>query len=189
MNSPKAANLALDRTALAQVAEPILRAHGAELVDVEYKTEPGGWVLRFYVEKLGSSVVKADTKSAAVDLELCANVARELSPALDVLDAIPHKYSLEVSSPGVERPLRTQADFERFAGSKAKVVLHEPVDGQKVFVGHLGSVDGDGLHIEVASKTHIVKLENIQRARLVFEFGSSQPAKGRARHAGPKQRK
>src|SRR5688572_547357 len=113
--------LPFDRARLEVVVGPVLRAHGAELVDVEFKSEPVGWVLRVFVEKLGSAACLADTKAAAVDVDLCASVARELSPALDVADFIPHRYHLEVSSPGVERSLRAAQDFVRFGGKKAKL--------------------------------------------------------------------
>src|SRR5437763_15348932 len=84
----------LDRDRLDAVIAPIARAHGAEIVDVELKSEPQGWVLRIYVEKLGSQERNASTQDAAVDLTLCSNVARELSPALDVVDVVPHRYHL-----------------------------------------------------------------------------------------------
>src|SRR5690348_8360108 len=92
----------IKRDRLAAIVEPIVRAHGAEVVDFEFKSEPGGWVLRVFVEKLGSAEALASTEQAAVDLDLCASVARDLSPALDVADLIPHRYHLEISSPGIE---------------------------------------------------------------------------------------
>jgi N utilization substance protein A len=110
---------ALDVARLRAVIEPICRAHGADLVSAELKNE-SGWVLRVFVEKIG-------TESA--DLDLCAAVSRDLSPALDVADLISHHYNLEVSSPGLERPLHGEADFRRFAGRKAKVKLREQAEG------------------------------------------------------------
>ena len=91
----------IDRVALDRVIDPIVRAHGAEVVDVEFKTERGAWVLRVSVEREGASERLLSTRDAAVNLELCANVSRDLSPALDVADLIQHPYQLEVSSPGV----------------------------------------------------------------------------------------
>jgi ribosome maturation factor RimP len=107
-----------DLAALTRVVEPIVRAHGAEVVDLELRSERGGWILRVYVEKAGASENGLSTRDAAVNLELCANVSRDLSPALDVADLIAHAYELEVSSPGVERPLKTPRDYTRFAGQK-----------------------------------------------------------------------
>jgi ribosome maturation factor RimP len=167
----------IDRDALLRVVEPVVRAHGAELVDIELKPDRGGWVLRVYVEKAGAAAAALSTRDAAVDLELCANVSRDLSPALDVVDLIPHAYSLEVSSPGVERPLKTAADFARFAGQKAKVRLRDPVGGQRVIVGILqGFADGK-VRVSESGRTHEVPLAGIDRARLVFEL-TPQAKKG-----------
>jgi ribosome maturation factor RimP len=162
-----------NRAALERVVEPIARAHGAEVVDLELKTERGSWVLRVYVEKAGASVQNLSTRDAAVNLELCANVSRDLSPALDVADLIPHAYHLEVSSPGVERPLRGERDFTRFAGQKAKLRLREAVDGQRVLVGALDGVSEGKVRVALGTSTREVPLSSVESARLVFEFGSS----------------
>jgi ribosome maturation factor RimP len=151
----------VDLARLRAVIEPIARAHGADVVSVELKNE-SGWVLRVFVEKIGTETA---------DLELCASVSRDLSPALDVADLIPQHYSLEVSSPGLERPLTTEADFVRFAGRKAKIKLaHEASSTQKVFVGELGPVAGGTLTIREGSKDQKVTLADIEKARLVFEI-------------------
>jgi ribosome maturation factor RimP len=162
---------AIDRTRLDAVVDPIARAHGAEIVDVEFKSEQGGWILRIYVEKLGSADTNADTRDAAVDLDLCSGVARDLSTALDVADLIPHRYSLEISSPGVERPLKKERDFVRFAGKKAKLKLHAASQGEKVVTGILGGVDGGKVKVTDGSRVHLIPLDQIASARLVFEFG------------------
>lgn len=165
----------VDRERLDAVIEPVVRAHGAELVDVELKNETG-WVLRVYVEKLGAAETRMSTKDAAVNLELCSNIARDLSPALDVADPIPHRYNLEVSSPGVERPLKKDADFLRFAGEKAKVKLKNAVAGQKVLVGTLGSLEGGVVTLVDGERSYPVPTADIVSARLVFEFGpASRP--------------
>jgi ribosome maturation factor RimP len=164
----------LDRGALQRVVEPIVRAHGAELVDMELRSERGGWVLRIYVEKSGAAASQMSTRDAAIDLELCAKVSRDLSPALDVLDLIPHAYHLEVSSPGVERRLRTERDFTRFAGHKAKLKLREAVDGQRVLVGSLEGVAEGKVRVALGAHVHEVPLSSVDSARLVFEFGSKQ---------------
>jgi ribosome maturation factor RimP len=169
----------IDPAALARVVEPIVRAHGAEVVEMEFKTDRGGWVLRVSVERAGASELRMSTRDAAVDLELCASVSRDLSPALDVADLIPHAYHLEVSSPGVERPLRGEPDFIRFAGQKAKLRLREPIGGsldkpgQRVVVGKLGGVAQGCVRVLDGEDSREVPLSNVERARLVFEFGSS----------------
>ncbi len=175
---PKASST-FDRERLNAVIAPVVHAHGGEVVDVELKTETGGWVLRIFVEKLGAAETNLTTEQAAVDLELCSNVARDLSPALDVADLIAHRYHLEISSPGVERPLRDRRDFSRFAGQKAKLKLHHAVDGQKVLVGILGGLEGDDVLVEDSGRHHRVPFAEVSQARLVFEFGPrARPGKG-----------
>ena len=174
------------------MVSPVVRAHGGEVVDLEWKQESGGWVLRVFVEKAGAAANKLSTRDAAVDLELCAEVSRDLSPALDVVDLIPHAYHLEVGSPGVERSLRGASDFARFVGQKAKLKLREPVGGQRVVVGVIHGVDGACVSVNEGSRTHDVPLAVIERARLVFEI-ITQP-KGHAKKSSPvgrehKQRK
>lgn len=160
----------IDRARLLAVIEPVVSAHGAELCDFELKNE-NGWVLRIYVERLGAAANKLSTKAAAIDLDRCSSIARDLSPALDVADPIPYRYHLEVGSPGVERPLRKPEDYERFAGEKAKLKLRTGVAGQKVLVGKLGPVAAGVLSLEDGGKTYPVPLDDIVSARLVFEFG------------------
>ena len=160
----------IDRARLLAVIEPVVSAHGAELCDFELKNE-NGWVLRIYVERLGAMANKLSTKAAAVDLDLCSLIARDLSPALDLADPIPCRYHLEVGSPGVERPLRKAEDYVRFAGEKAKLKLRAGVAGQKVLVGKLGAVEGNVLTLEDGVKAYPVPLDDIVSARLVFEFG------------------
>jgi len=159
------------------VAEPIVRAHGGEVVDVEFRREPVGWILRLYVEKNGATEKQMSVRDAAVDLSLCAGVSRDLSPALDIADLVPHAYHLEVSSPGVERRLRSQGDFVRFAGQKAKLRLREPVSASgarhRVVVGTIGAVANAAVTVVEGQHSHEIPLSSIESARLVFEFGSS----------------
>jgi ribosome maturation factor RimP len=176
----------IDRDALVRVVEPIAVAHGAELVDIEFRREQHGWVLRVFVEKEGASAQGLSTRDAAVDLDLCAGISRDLSPALDVADVIPHAYHLEVSSPGVERPLRGEGDFVRFAGHRAKLRLRDPIRdaagavGQRVVVGTLGAVAEGTVILLEGGRSRQIPLGSIESARLVFEFGSAKP-QGRAK--------
>jgi ribosome maturation factor RimP len=174
----------LDRVRVDAVIDPVVRAHGAEVVDLEFKSEPGGWVLRVFVEKLGSADSNADTRDAAVDLDLCSGVARDLSPALDVADVIPHRYHLEISSPGVERPLRKERDFVRFTGKKAKLKLTASAasHGEKVVVGILAGVEAGKVKVTDGSRQHAIPLDQVATARLVFEFGPA-PKPGKANKA------
>ena len=177
----------IDRDALLRVVEPVARAHAAEVVDLEFRSEPSGWVLRLFVEKLGASDKNLSTRDAAVDLELCAAISRDLSPALDVADLISHAYHLEVSSPGVERPLRHERDFARFAGQKAKLKLLRSPDarrgearGSRVVVGVLGGVVDGKIRITDGRDVLEVPLRDVEAARLVFEFGTTAAPPRRA---------
>jgi ribosome maturation factor RimP len=172
----------IDRDALQRVVDPVAHAHGAEVVDMELKPDRGRWILRVYVEKAGAAASNLSTRDAAVDLELCANVSRDLSPALDVADLIPHAYNLEVSSPGIERPLRAERDYVRFTGEKAKLKLREPVGGQRVVVGVLDGVQGGKLRVKEGSRVHEVPLSSVDSARLVFEFGASGGREHKRKH-------
>ncbi|MBK6694264.1 MAG: ribosome maturation factor RimP [Myxococcales bacterium] len=180
----------LDRARLDPVLAPIARAHGAEVMDVEFKSEPSGWVLRIFVEKFGSAERKASTREAAVDLDTCSKIARDLSPALDVVEVVAHRYHLEVSTPGVERPLRTEADFSRFAGEKAKVKLERAVQGQKVLVGILGETKGGSVTLVDGPRSYEFLVADVTSARLVFEFPKSEkPGKGPGKKGAPTSRR
>jgi ribosome maturation factor RimP len=122
------------------------------------------------VEKAGAGARALSTRDAAVDLDLCAAISRDLSPALDVADLVPTAYTLEVGSPGIERRLRGERDFARFAGEKARLRLREPVDGARVVVGVLGGVDGGAVRVAEGPRTHDIPLALVESARLVFEL-------------------
>jgi ribosome maturation factor RimP len=175
---PPSSARGIDRGRLEAVLEPIARAHGAEIVDFEWKSEQGGWVLRIFVEKLGSAEANLTTQQAGVGLELCAAVARDLSPALDVASLVNHRYHLEVSTPGIERPLRGPRDYARFAGQKAKLWLKVPVAGQKVVLGVLRAATESRVALDLGSRTHEIPFEDIASGHLVFEFGPA-PKPGR----------
>lgn len=180
MLAPASTRSLVDLARLAAVIDPVALAHGAEVAFVEFKNE-AGWILRVYVEKAGSADHNSDTKDSSVDLDLCSAVARDLSPALDVADLIPHRYHLEVSSPGLERPLLAERDYVRFAGKKAKLKLTRAVGGQKVVVGILGGVDKNKLiTVRDGSRSYEVPLADVEKARLVFEFGPA-PKPGKKR--------
>ena len=114
-------------------ALPIASALGAEIVDVEWVKESGEWTLRLFI----------DRESQPVDHDLCEAVSRRLSDALDEADPIEQDYILEVSSPGIERPLKKPQDYQRFAGSLAAVKLFAPVDGKKEYQGILVGLEND----------------------------------------------
>jgi ribosome maturation factor RimP len=110
-------------------------------------------------------------EGAAVTVDDCANVSRDVSAILDVEETIDHHFILEVSSPGLDRPLRHERDYRRFTGRLAKIVVAEAVDNQKHFAGRLQGLERDAVIIETApGKRHMLPLSLITRARLDVEF-------------------
>jgi ribosome maturation factor RimP len=149
------------------VAGRVASSYGLELFDVQYKREGRGWVVRVQIDRPGP----AATAEESVSIEDCANVSRELSAILDVEDFIPATYTLEVSSPGLDRPLRHADDYRRFAGRRAKLVTREPVDAQTFLRGRLDGLDDDTVLLDGEDgKRHRVPLGVITRANLEVEF-------------------
>lgn len=149
------------------MAGRVASGYGLELFDVQFRREASGMVLRVQIDRPGP----ASSAEDSVSVEDCARVSRDLSALLDVDDVVPTAYTLEVSSPGLDRPLRSADDYRRFAGRRAKVVMREPVDKQSFFRGTLGGVDGDAVTIETDDgKQHRVPLGAITRANLEVEF-------------------
>ena len=152
------------------IAERVAGSYGLEIYDVQYRRESSGWVLRIFLD-----VPDTDERPAAADASVtvddCANVSRDVSAILDVEEAIDHHFILEVSSPGLDRPLRHERDYRRFAGRLAKIVVAEAVDNQKHFAGRLHGLERDGVVIETApGKRHVIPLSLIKRANLDVEF-------------------
>lgn len=166
----------VDLDAMRELASPLLLAHGLELVDLELTGGPLRRVLRVTIERPeGRDGVEA---GPAVTLDDCVRVSRDLSTALDVEDLVEANYSLEVSSPGLDRPLTQLSDFRRQLGKLAKVRLIEPAaDGQRVLRGTIADVEVDRIVMKVDGNLHEVRLENVKEAKLVFELGG-QPKKG-----------
>lgn len=135
--------------------EPHLNEQGYELVEVEFGQHGHVWVLRIYVDREGG-----------ITLNDCAAVTHLLNPLLDASDLIGGRYTLEVSSPGFDRPVRKPHDFERFAGERIKVRTHLPVDGRKRFAGVLKGVADGIVMVECEDASHGICIENIQRANL-----------------------
>jgi len=149
------------------VAGRVAASYGLEIFDVQFRREAPGMILRVRIDRPGP----AASAEESVSVEDCARVSRDLSAVLDVEDIVPTAYTLEVSSPGLDRPLRRPDDYRRFAGRRAKVVMRERVDGQGFFKGRLGGVDGAEVVIEADDgRTHRVPLNLITRANLEVEF-------------------
>jgi ribosome maturation factor RimP len=139
-------------------AEELLPSMGLELVEVQFRREQHGWVLRLLIDA-----------EEGITLDHCSKVSREVGVYLDVEDLIGHAYHLEVSSPGLERRLARITDFERFCGSKAKIRLHQAIDDEKVVVGEIVNVSGNDIEMEMENgKRVVISFDLISRARLAI---------------------
>ena len=160
------------------VAERVARSYNMEIFDVQFRREPVGWMLRVFVDvpfdpdaPWADDAERRRGADASPTIEDLEHISRDLSAVLDVEETIDHSYTLEVSSPGLDRPLRTEADYRRFAGRLAKLVVSQPVDRQTHFEGHLGGVENGFVIIETTpGKRQLIPLTLITRARLEVEF-------------------
>ncbi|KPK87991.1 MAG: hypothetical protein AMJ94_16125 [Deltaproteobacteria bacterium SM23_61] len=141
-----------------EVVEPILESQGFELVDLEYQRESQGWVLRIYLDREGG-----------VSLDDCAGVSHEVGAILEVKDLIPSAYILEVSSPGLTRPLKKPEDFNRFRNQMVKIKLYEPLEGRRNFKGTLLGLEGDRVRVEVEQRVYELPLQGIAKANLEID--------------------
>jgi len=141
-----------------QVVEPILESQGFELVDLEYQRESQGWVLRIYLDREGG-----------VSLDDCAGISHEVGAVLEVKDLIPSAYILEVSSPGLTRPLKKPEDFNRFRNQMVKIKLYEPLDGRRNFKGTLLGLEGDRVRVEAEQQVYELPLQRIAKANLEID--------------------
>ena len=149
------------------IAERVAATRSLVIWDIQSRREASGHVVRIFIDRPGPSA----TPEESVSIEDCEQVNRELSTILDVEDPLPFAYTLEVSSPGLDRPLRGPEDYRRFAGRFAKVVVSEPVDNQKAFEGHLRGIDGDDVLLEAPNRRmHRLPYRLITRGRLDVEF-------------------
>jgi ribosome maturation factor RimP len=151
------------------VAARVAEDYGLDIFDVQFRREAGGMVLRVQIDRPGP----AATAEECVSVEDCARVSRDLSAVLDVDDVVPIAYTLEVSSPGLDRPLRGLDDYRRFAGRRAKLVMREAVDGQTYFKGRLGGVADTARAVLIDAddgRRHFVPVDIITRANLEVEF-------------------
>jgi ribosome maturation factor RimP len=146
--------------ALVRLLEPPIEALGFELVEVEFAREGRGGVLRIFIDR------RAEDSAAGVTVDDCARVSHAVSEVLEIQDPIKGHYTLEVSSPGFDRILRTRAHFERFVGERIIAELKLPMDGRRRFIGLLKSVSSGTIVVEVDGKACALPLDRIQKARL-----------------------
>lgn len=161
-----------DQTAVRAAAEPVLSSLGLELVDVEFEGSGRARTVRLRVDRDGG-----------VDLDALAEATGPVSDALDAAGAVTGPYNLELSSPGVERPLRRPSDFRRFVGTTVSVKTHDPVDGARRHRGVLVAADDDGIDVEVDGEARRFPYDGIASARTVFEWGPAPKPIGPAKQA------
>ena len=135
---------------------------GYELVHVEYQPRRDSSVLKIYIDRPGG-----------VTVDDCQRVSRHVGVMLDVEDLIPHRYTLEVSSPGIERPLFKPEDYKRFSGKEVRLTTLEKIEGRKNFVGYLRGIEEGVVEFESEGKTIKVPFRSIRKANLVYRFDNS----------------
>ncbi|MGI6038550.1 MAG: ribosome maturation factor RimP [Limnochordia bacterium] len=140
-----------------EIAEDLAPSFDCEIVDVTYKKEGGQWFLRVFIDKPNG-----------VTIEDCSLFSQALSSKLDEVDPIPGSYMLEVSSPGVERPLKKPADFQRFCGEEVQVRTYAPIDGRKNWRGRLVAYEEGTIKLDVAGKEVSLPLDKVAKAHLTF---------------------
>ncbi|MFN3310419.1 MAG: ribosome maturation factor RimP [Thermomonas sp.] len=150
---------------IAALLSPTVAAMGLELLGIEYLPAPGGATVRLYID-----VPAAEAATRMVGIEDCEAVSREVSAQLDVEDPISGNYTLEVSSPGIDRPLFGAAQFARFVGETAKVTLKLPQDGRRRLQGGILRVEGDTVVFALDGAEFAVAAANIDKARLVPDW-------------------
>ena len=173
-----------DTQDLWNLVEPYVRDAGFDLVEVQSGREPSGWIVRLFIDRPAAAPASGGTEGpGSADSELgvshldCERVSRDISAALDVADLIPHAYELEVSSPGLDRPLRRLQDFSRFTGREARIRMTEGVDGRRNFSGRIAGVEAapaaglDGfVAIECDGRTYHLPVGDIAKANLVPDW-------------------
>jgi ribosome maturation factor RimP len=186
------------QTKLISIIEPVLESQGYELVALSFVLEQPGWVLRVAVDlPLDASTPLGTVPEDRVDLEDCENVSRELSAVLDVDDPITQAYQLEVSSPGIDRPLRKASHFQHFAGSEAKITLAVPItthsptgtpNERRNFRGTLAGLDasGNAVEIDVDGQRFSLPIADIDTAHLIPDWDAVMAGKSGLGAKAPK---
>lgn len=144
---------------VAEFAGPIVNNHSFELVDVEFIKEGTNWYLRIYIDKSGG-----------ITIDDCKIVSEEISDILDKKDPIDQSYFLEVSSPGLDRPLKKDSDFEKFKGELVEVKVYKPIDGRKVFEGELIGLIDNKIVIKIDDEDAEFKKDQVAVVRRVIKF-------------------
>lgn len=145
------------------LAEPYVRDAGFDLIEVQFGREQRGMVLRLFIDRPEG---KSD-ETGGINVDDCERVSRDVSAALDVADKIPQAYQLEVSSPGLDRPLRRERDFARFVGESARIRLTEGVEGRRNFTGTIRGAKDGRVEIACDGRSYELPIDDITRASLI----------------------
>ena len=165
------------RDRIRAVAERVARSYGLDVFDVHFRRESHGWVLRVILDRpyLPDAAADAGHPEESIGIAECQKVSEDLSAILDVEEdtlglSLPDNYTLEVSSPGLDRPLRGAEDYRRFRGRLAKIVAREPVQGQSAFAGRIEGLEDGSVLLTEGRRTHRIPLALVSRAHLDVEF-------------------
>lgn len=156
-------NISVIRDRVFSLIEPVLQDIGFELVEVEYLTMHGRWILRLYIDKEGG-----------VTIDDCADVSRDLGDIIDVKEVIDHEYVLEVSSPGLNRPLRKEKDFIKAIGSRIKLKMIRDLEGQKNFTGRLKDYNNRTIYLETEGKLIELPFDDVEKSNLIYDFNDNK---------------
>jgi ribosome maturation factor RimP len=152
------------RAAIWDLVEPVIEAAGLELIEVEYQREPHGWVLRLFIDR-----------EEGVGLDDCAQMSRVIGDLMDVTDPVPNAYHLELSSPGLNRPLRRPQHYKKYIGQVIELRTIVPAGSRRKFKGILLAADDSQITLECAGQAHLIQLSNVEKARLRY-FESQERA-------------
>jgi len=153
------------------ISERVAGSFGLQVFDVVLRRESRGWVLRVFLDKPGAdSDSSTDPTQESITLGDCQRVSRDLSAVLDTSFTFEHGYTLEVSSPGLDRPLRHLDDCRRFKGRLAKVVVDRAIDGVNYIAGRIDGVEEEDLLIDTGRNVHRIPWSTVTRAQLEVDF-------------------
>ena len=155
-----------------ELTEPVILSEGMELIDIDYRQEPRGWVLRFYIDKEGG-----------VTLLNCSRISSQLGSLLEVKDIIPHRYVLEVSSPGLNRPLKKEEDFIAYAGETIKVTTLKPIEQRRNFSGILQGFKDGKVMLSADNQEILIPFPLIAKANIQYRFPETKTKRTKCKKA------
>jgi len=155
-----------------EITEPVIVSEGMELIDIEHRQESRGWVLRFYIDKEGG-----------VTLHNCSQISEQIGSLLEVKDIIPHRYVLEVSSPGLNRPLKKEKDFIAYSGETIKVTTLKPIEQRRNFSGILQGYKDGKVMLSADNQEILIPLPLIAKATIQYKFPDTTTKRARCKKA------